>query len=759
MMKRPLKIFFLALLLVAEVAYAQCTTGEFEWPLDGPITSPTGWRKGRMHNGLDIGVNVGTPIYAAGGGTVTTFDDFEKGGGHVLVITHPNGMQTAYLHLSKYAVNNGDVVKQGQLIAYSGNTAFSDSPGDPHLHFEVRINGHRKIAQAKGTSWDTAAGAHVGTTIQKGKCISTGLGPGGKIEHDATTAPGNDPSTGTISEEKKKRIDECLRRKKLSMGGYLGADGEVIVDGLDAAEEQKLVEECTAEVEAGSGTINPGEIPENPPPVPGGAFTLTGVDLEALLPTPMVWINKTIATLNQFYIYGRLQTLGIILLFACFVYSLVNATAFYRSDEYFSLLLRLVIAAGLIFGSPAINEGIKNMWTYIYQEMEKQVVAPATTDLERHINNLSAVVLMSAGVAVRTSIMVAAMPDTVEVGVSAGVEAKAAIDAQEEIIKMIDQKVKEITRLLFSLLIMLGSLYGIYFLAILSSGIIVILAGALLPVLAPFVMLAGGSSWFVRWFTMVFLSLVTVTVFPFVFRVVVEQGVNAPIQQANDLGTAMMEQLDYLKRLAASTPENWWDMFGWVSYIKNVVTKAMMVANNFVTILFRWVFQSVILAISVIASIFLMQQIPSLLSGFIGGAFGGMANASTGGAFAGLLPSGVIGGGKKSSPKNDGPGAKPDRTPAPYRSGPRSTPAGGSRSLSSGGGGNAGALPQGSSPRAALPAAGGTSGGSGGGASSTGSQAQLAPSKPTSEGSLNARGNLSNDSSVTTIDTTAKRVG
>jgi murein DD-endopeptidase MepM/ murein hydrolase activator NlpD len=107
------------------------------WPVDGPVTSPFGTRWGRMHEGIDIGVPMGTPIRAAGSGTVI-YAGWMGGYGNLTVIDHGNGLATAYGHQSGIAVGMGQTVSQGLVIGYVGSTGHSTGP---HLHFEVRVNG------------------------------------------------------------------------------------------------------------------------------------------------------------------------------------------------------------------------------------------------------------------------------------------------------------------------------------------------------------------------------------------------------------------------------------------------------------------------------------------------------------------------------------------------------------------------------------------------------------------------------------------
>jgi len=89
------------------------------------------------YNGVDVSAPSGTPIYAAAAGTVVVAknnDGYNGGYGNYIVISHDNGTQTLYAHMTKTAVSGGSVAK-GDLIGYVGNTGRSTGN---HLHFEVR---------------------------------------------------------------------------------------------------------------------------------------------------------------------------------------------------------------------------------------------------------------------------------------------------------------------------------------------------------------------------------------------------------------------------------------------------------------------------------------------------------------------------------------------------------------------------------------------------------------------------------------------
>lgn len=112
----------------------------------GIYTSGYGIRNGVFHAGIDIGVPVGTPIYAVDDGIIIKIDDkcFDGnlscglGFGNHISIDHQNDIYTNYAHLSRVVVNVGDKVKRGQIIGYSGNTGYSTGA---HLHFEIRKGG------------------------------------------------------------------------------------------------------------------------------------------------------------------------------------------------------------------------------------------------------------------------------------------------------------------------------------------------------------------------------------------------------------------------------------------------------------------------------------------------------------------------------------------------------------------------------------------------------------------------------------------
>lgn len=112
------------------------------WPVDQRlITSGFGYRtfRGRkeFHTGIDIGVWYKTPVRATKDGKVV-FAGWHPQLGWMVEIEHEMGYTTIYAHNSYYLVNAGDYVKEGQVIALSGDSGRTDGP---HLHYEIRLNG------------------------------------------------------------------------------------------------------------------------------------------------------------------------------------------------------------------------------------------------------------------------------------------------------------------------------------------------------------------------------------------------------------------------------------------------------------------------------------------------------------------------------------------------------------------------------------------------------------------------------------------
>lgn len=130
------------------------TSGEvlLRWPLSTHILT-AGWtyNDGSAHNAIDLRAGAGTPVYAAEGGTVDqlqTWDGHTRTGmqsyGTMVRLRHANyrgqPLQTRYAHLTRVCVKAGQLVREGDLLGYSGQTG---NCAGAHLHFEVLLAGVR----------------------------------------------------------------------------------------------------------------------------------------------------------------------------------------------------------------------------------------------------------------------------------------------------------------------------------------------------------------------------------------------------------------------------------------------------------------------------------------------------------------------------------------------------------------------------------------------------------------------------------------
>lgn len=116
------------------------TYPDFIFPLPGTITSPFGERlspisgQQEVHTGIDIDINAGTEVKAAADGTVFKVGNDERFGNYIL-ISHNEVFTTCYAHLESAGKQEGEVVKQGDIIGVAGATG---NVTGPHLHFEIR---------------------------------------------------------------------------------------------------------------------------------------------------------------------------------------------------------------------------------------------------------------------------------------------------------------------------------------------------------------------------------------------------------------------------------------------------------------------------------------------------------------------------------------------------------------------------------------------------------------------------------------------
>lgn len=112
-------------------------SGSFVWPTTDHTISGYAY-DGGVHPAIDIGGQIGNPVYATDSGVVVYAGWSDYGYGNLIAIDHGNGWQSAYAHLSSIGVSCGQSVFQGGYIGALGSTGNSSGP---HLHFELMING------------------------------------------------------------------------------------------------------------------------------------------------------------------------------------------------------------------------------------------------------------------------------------------------------------------------------------------------------------------------------------------------------------------------------------------------------------------------------------------------------------------------------------------------------------------------------------------------------------------------------------------
>lgn len=123
------------------------TSGNYSWPTESHrITSRYGWRihpvygTRKMHWGIDIGSGMNTNIYAPADGRIT-FAQTAGSAGKMVIVSHGNGKETAYMHCNAFVARSGQNVRRGEVIARVGSTGASTGP---HLHFETRFNDQKR---------------------------------------------------------------------------------------------------------------------------------------------------------------------------------------------------------------------------------------------------------------------------------------------------------------------------------------------------------------------------------------------------------------------------------------------------------------------------------------------------------------------------------------------------------------------------------------------------------------------------------------
>ena len=124
------------------------------WPVRGAVNSEFGMRQSpwtkapEFHGGMDIGANRGTPVHAPAAGTVL-YTGSAPEYGTTVILDHGQEIKSLYGHLSQVAVQPGQKVARGAVLAYTGNTGRSSGP---HLHYEILVKG--QTVNPRAYLWD-----------------------------------------------------------------------------------------------------------------------------------------------------------------------------------------------------------------------------------------------------------------------------------------------------------------------------------------------------------------------------------------------------------------------------------------------------------------------------------------------------------------------------------------------------------------------------------------------------------------------------
>lgn len=124
------------------------TAYRLSWPVPAStrVTSPFGWRnhpilgRQQLHTGVDLSVPEGSDVHATADGTITRVSE-DALNGRLVIIDHGRGVTTAYCHNSMFKVTLGQHVKEGDVVALSGNTGRSTGP---HVHYQLEL-AHRPV--------------------------------------------------------------------------------------------------------------------------------------------------------------------------------------------------------------------------------------------------------------------------------------------------------------------------------------------------------------------------------------------------------------------------------------------------------------------------------------------------------------------------------------------------------------------------------------------------------------------------------------
>jgi murein DD-endopeptidase MepM/ murein hydrolase activator NlpD len=199
------------------------------------MTSPHGWRWGRIHTGVDYAIAINTPVSVIKSGKVIYAGWQEGGYGNVVEIEHSNGLTSRYAHLNKVNVKVNQQIEPGTVIGLNGSTGRSTGP---HVHFELLRGGRpQKIDSDAGNEYFRFGG---NVKVQRRPRVATpgtlmGEMPSGIKPGQTTQSPYGQQSSAPLSQSSK---TATVRNFK----GYLIVPGHITGDGTEG--EQAAVEKA-----------------------------------------------------------------------------------------------------------------------------------------------------------------------------------------------------------------------------------------------------------------------------------------------------------------------------------------------------------------------------------------------------------------------------------------------------------------------------------------------------------------------------------
>ena len=379
------------------------------------------------------------------------------------------------------------------------------------------------------------------------------------------------------------------------------------------------------------------------------------------------------------------------IVFALFVYGLVNAIYFYRSDDHWQLFGRLFIAAALLWGAPDIGKTLATSWVE-FHDFSQSAFAENTNS-----RMFQALGVMTAEAP--SFLLAMAAFDKID-ALATGGPGALVTDVIGEV--NLGRQAKRLAWLFQLTVVIVLVMYGLHTLSIYSTGLVIVLAMLLLPVVSSLILLPGMSSYLSRWLSMVLTAFAGLLLSVIVYAVAMDLAFVIPLNNLGDQLTstgaatsnyfsAAFPDLDKI----SINPLDWPEKIGNYIQERNDATDALR--GQVIQTVALYIFNVIFIFIGMFMGLYLLTNFEQLIAGFLSGtvASGAQGLASQfGAAIAGGAAAGAI-----ASSGGDGDG--PKQMDAELESGsPSLSGTGRQFSLGEGGGGGPG------SSQAALPSSG-----------------------------------------------------